>query len=204
MTSEEIIEALRKASRIGLTAAQAAEMIGIAANTARRRAKAAGFQFVNARRVLNQAIRDEQIVTKKKVEAKKAAQTYQKRIDDIKKKAAGIKCPIERKEMIYGAALLAFERRQHDDDRRPKPPCDVRPAVPSLQRKRSSGYNWQPVEIDGVRFASRTAAADALGVSRGELSSMISDRASPHRRMKLAYLINEYQDLPDQGQPSLG
>jgi len=125
MTSEEIIEALRKASRIGLTAAQAAEMIGISANTARRRAKAAGFQFVNARRVLNQAIRDEQIVTKKKVEAKKAAQTYQKRIDDIKKKAAGIKCPIERKEMIYGAALLAFERRQHDDDKRPKPPCDV-------------------------------------------------------------------------------
>jgi plasmid maintenance system antidote protein VapI len=193
MSSEDTTEALRKAAKIGLTAAQAAEMIGITANTARRKAKKAGFSFPNAHRLYNEAVRDDQILAKKKLDAEKARKNYRKRIEDIKKKAAEIECPRERREMIYGAALLAFEKKQADDGKRDKLPCDAPSPEARAKRKRYAGYNWQPLEIDGVRFPSRGSAAEALGVSRGELSAMISDRATPHRRQKLAYLLNEYR-----------
>ena len=193
MTSEETTEALRKAAKIGLTAAQAAEMVGITANTARRKAKQAGFSFPNAHRLYNQAVRDDQIIAKKKQEAEKAKKAYIKRIEAIKKKAAEIECPMERREMIYGAALLAFEKKQADDGKRDKLPCDAPSPEARAKRKRYAGYNWQPLEIDGVKFPSRSSAAEALGVSRGELSAMISDRATPHRRQKLAHLLNEYR-----------
>lgn len=199
MTSEETTEALRKAAKIGLTAAQAAEMVGITANTARRKAKQAGFSFPNAHRLYNQAVRDDQIIAKKKQEAANAKKkldakkAYIKRIEAIKKKAAEIECPRERREMIYGAALLAFEKKQADDGKRDKLPCDAPSPEARAKRKRYAGYNWQPLEIDGVKFPSRSSAAEALGVSRGELSAMISDRATPHRRQKLAHLLNEYR-----------
>ena len=199
MTSEETTEALRKAAKIGLTAAQAAEMIGITAPTARRKAKKAGFAFTPAIRGYPAAIRDEQIVTQKKADKKKAAQQYQKRIEAIKKEAAEISCPLERREMIYGAALLAFEKRQAANGNRPQLPCDRPEPAPKGRRKRNSGYNWQPVEVDGIKFDSRSCAADALGVTRSEFSAMLSENASPFRRAKLARLLNEYRGKPSRG-----
>ena len=50
-----------------------------------------------------------------------------------------------------------------------------------------------PIVIDGVKFRSRTAAAEALGLGRSGFSSMIHPKASEVRRKRLRELINEYK-----------
>ena len=186
-------ERLRKAAMLGMTAAEAARMVGLTAGTVRRKAKKAGFKFPNAHTVFNQAIRDQQIQNEAELEKQYARREFEERIRQIKYEADSVACPAERKEMIYGAALLAFEQKQHSDKLRPKLPCDTSASSYEAKAKRTyATRNWKPLDIKGVTFPSRTSAAMRLGVSRGELSAMISKDATPHRRRKLAYLLEEY------------
>jgi hypothetical protein len=88
---------------------------------------------------------------------------------------------------------MAFELKQASEGRRPKLPCHAPSPEALQQRRRRDVKNYKPLEIAGITFASRTCAAQALGVSRGEFSAMISPKGTPFRRQKLARMINEYK-----------
>jgi hypothetical protein len=130
-TSKEITEELRKAQKMGLTAAQAAAVVGVTLTYARRKAKKAGFVFVDASSAYWNAIRDtveaNKLVAKQKAAAareKKARKACRNRVEDVKRQLAEISSPHERYEFAYGAALLAFERRQVKENKRPELLCD--------------------------------------------------------------------------------
>jgi hypothetical protein len=83
--------------------------------------------------------------------------------------------------------------KQAAEGRRDKLPCHAPSPEALAQRRRRDVKNYKPLEIAGITFASRTCAAEALGVSRGEFSAMISDKATPFRRQKLARMLGEYK-----------
>jgi hypothetical protein len=188
----DMIETIRRGAKAGLTANQIAAMLDVVVTTVRRHAHRHGIPIAKAHLDNSPAIRDKQIkqlniaeAKRKKAEAKKLRQVAQ----DLAK----IANPQERKEALYGQALLAFEMKQAAEGRRPKLPCDVPSPEALAQRLRRDVKNHKPLEIAGITFPSRTSAAEALGVSRGEFSAMISPKATTFRRQKLARMLAEYK-----------
>ena len=106
---------------------------------------------------------------------------------------AKIANPQERKEALYGQALKVFEMKQAAEGRRPKLPGDAPSPETLAQRLRGDVKNYKPLETAGITFPSRTSAALALGVSRGEFSAMISPQATAFRRQKLASKLAAYK-----------
>ena len=188
----DMISTIRRGAEAGLTATQIAATLGVAPSTVRRHAHRHGIQIAKAQSDNSPAIRDKQIkqldiaeAKRKKAEAKKLMQ--------VASDLAKISNPQERKEALYGQALKVFEMKQAAEGRRPKLPCHAPSPETLAQRMRRDVKNYKPLEIAGITFPSRTSAAKALGVSRGELSAMISPKATDYRRKKLARMLVEYK-----------
>jgi len=189
----DMIKTIRRGAEAGLTANQIAATLDVVVTTVRRHAHRHGIQIAKAQLDNSPAIRDKQIKQLNIAEAKRK-KADKKRLKQVASDLAKISNPQERKEALYGQALMAFELKQAQEGRRPKLPCDAPSPETLAQRKRRKEVkNWKPLELAGITFASRTEAAEALGVSRGEFSAMISPRATPFRRQKLASKLAEYK-----------
>ena len=187
-----MIETIRRGAKAGLTASQIAATLDVVVTTVRRHAHKHGIALAKAQLDNSPAIRDKQIkqINAAAVARKKAEK---KRLMKVAQDLAKISNPQERKEALYGQALKAFEMKQAAEGRRPKLPCDAPSPETLAQRRRRDIKNYKPLEIAGITFASRTCAAEALGVSRGEFSAMISPKATDFRRQKLARMLGEYK-----------
>ena len=189
----DMIKTIRRGAEAGLTANQIAATLDVVVTTVRRHAHRHGIQIAKAQLDNSPAIRDKQIKQLNIAEAKRK-KADKKRLKQVASDLAKISNPQERKEALYGQALMAFELKQAQEGRRPKLPCDApSPETLAQRRRRKEVKNWKPLELAGITFASRTEAAEALGVSRGEFSAMISPRATPFRRQKLASKLAEYK-----------
>ena len=188
----DMIKPIRRGAEAGLTANQIAATLDVVVTTVRRHAHRHGIQIAKAQLDNSPAIRDKQI-KQINIAAAKRKKADKKRLKQVASDLAKISNPQERKEALYGQALLAFELKQSQEGRRPKLPCDAPSPEALEQRRRRDIKNYKPLEIAGITFASRTCAAEALGVSRGEFSAMISDKATPFRRQKLARMLGEYK-----------
>ena len=187
-----MIETIRRGANAGLTANQIAATLDVVVTTVRRHAHKHGILLAKAQLNNSPAIKDKQI---RQINMAAAARekAEKKRLIKVAQDLAKISNPQERKEALYGQAMLAFEIKQAAEKRRDKLPCQAASPEALAQRRRRSVKNYKPLEVAGVKFASRTCAAKALGVSRGEFSAMISDKATAFRRKKLARMINEYK-----------
>lgn len=189
----DMVETIRRGAEANLTATQIAATLDVAVTTVRRHAHRHGIQLAKARLANSPAIRDKQIKQLNIAEAKRK-KAEAKKLRQVASDLAKIANPQERKEALYGQALLAFEMKQAAEGRRPKLPCDAPSPETLAQRKRRKEVkNYKPLEIAGITFPSRTSAAQALGVSRGEFSAMISPKATTFRRQKLARMLGEYK-----------
>lgn len=189
----DMIKTIRRGAEAGLTASQIAATLDVVVTTVRRHAHRHGIQIAKAQLDNSPAIRDKQIRQLNIAEAKRK-KAEAKKLRQVASDLAKISNPQERKEALYGQALMAFELKQAQEGRRPKLPCDApSPETLAQRRRRKEVKNWKPLELAGITFASRTEAAEALGVSRGEFSAMISPRATPFRRQKLASKLAEYK-----------
>ena len=189
----DMIKTIRRGAEAGLTANQIAATLDVVVTTVRRHAHRHGIQIAKAQLNNSPAIRDKQIKQHNIAEAKRK-KAEAKKLMQVASDLAKISNPQERKEALYGQALKAFEMKQAAEGRRPKLPCDApSPETLAQRRRRKEVKNWKPLEIAGLTFASRTEAAAELGVSRGEFSAMISPRATPFRRQKLASKLAEYK-----------
>lgn len=188
----DMINTIRRGAEAGLTANQIAATLDVVVTTVRRHAHKHGIVLTAARLDNSPAIRDKQI-KRLNMAATKSKKAEDKRLRQIASDLAKISNPQIRKEALYGQALMAFELKQASDGRRPSLPCHA-PSPDALRKRlRRDVKNYKPLEIAGITFASRTSAAEALGVSRGEFSAMISPKATPFRRQKLARMLNEYK-----------
>ena len=188
----EMINTIRKGAEAGLTASQIAATLDVVVTTVRRHAHRHGIAIAKAQLNNSPAIRDKQIKQINIAEAKRKkaeAQKLRKVASDLSK----ISNPRERMEALYGQALMAFEKKQAQEGRRPRLPCEAPSPETMAQRMRRDAKNYKPLEIAGITFPSRTYAAAALGVSRGEFSAMISPKATDFRRQKLARMLAEYK-----------
>ena len=189
----DMINTIRRGAEAGLTAVQIAATLDVVVTTVRRHAHRHGIPIAKAQLDNSPAIRDKQIRQLNIAEAKRK-KAEAKKLRQVASDLAKIANPQERKEALYGQALKAFEMKQAAEGRRPKLPCDEPSPETLAQRKRRKEVkNWKPLELAGITFASRTEAAEALGVSRGEFSAMISPRATTFRRQKLASKLAEYK-----------
>ena len=189
----DMVNTIRRGAEAGLTATQIAATLDVVVTTVRRHAHRHGIQLAKAQLDNSPAIRDKQI-RQLNIAAAKRKKAEKKRLQQVASDLAKISNPQERKEALYGQALMAFELKQAREGRRPKLPCDApSPETLAQRRRRKEVKNWKPLELAGITFASRTEAAEALGVSRGEFSAMISPRATPFRRQKLASKLAEYK-----------
>ena len=189
----DMIKTIRRGAEAGLTASQIAATLDVVVTTVRRHAHRHGIQIAKAQLNNSPAIRDKQIKQHNIAEAKRK-KAEAKKLMQVASDLAKISNPQERKEALYGQALKAFEMKQAAEGRRPKLPCDApSPETLAQRRRRKEVKNWKPLELAGITFASRTEAAAELGVSRGEFSAMISPRATPFRRQKLASKLAEYK-----------
>ena len=188
----DMIETIRRGAKAGLTANQIAATLDVVVTTVRRHAYKHGIALAKAHLDNSPAIRDKQI---KQINLAAAARkkAEKKRLLKVAQDLARISNPQERKEALYGQALMAFELKQAAEGRRDKLPCHAPSPEALEQRRRRDIKNYKPLKIAGITFASRTCAAEALGVSRGEFSAMISDKATPFRRQKLARMLGEYK-----------
>ena len=190
----DMVDAIRRGAEAGLTAVQMASTFGVRDTTIRKHAQKHGIKIVRATSANSKAIRNEQI---KRMErsANRRKKSEEKRLKALADELARISNPQERKEALYGHALLAFEKRQVAKGIRPPLPYGVnnRPEAKKPQGPREPRSNVLPIVIDGVKFRSRTAAAEALGLGRSVFSSMIHPKASEVRRKRLRELINEYK-----------
>ena len=188
----DMIETIRRGAKAGLTASQIAATLDVVVTTVRRHAHKHGIALAKAQLDNSPAIRDKQI---KQLNLAAAARkkAEKKRLMQVAQDLAKISNPQERKEALYGQALMAFELKQAAEGRRPKLPCDVPSPEALAQRLRRDVKNHKPLKIAGITFPSRTSAAEALGVSRGEFSAMISPKATDFRRQKLARMLGEYK-----------
>lgn len=182
------VDHLRRLAEQGMTALEAAEVLGIADSTARRKAKRHGFKFRNARHVQHEKLRANN--EQRKQELFKAR--LRKNVDRVKKQMAHVTDPAIRREILYGQALLAFEKKQSRLNRRPDLPINESDGNDSVLLRKPVN-NYKPLEIHGVRFDSRTAAADALNISRPRLSSLISEDATYKQQDRLLELIQHYK-----------
>ena len=188
----DMIETIRRGAKAGLTANQIAATLDVVVTTVRRHAHRHGIAIAKAQLDNSPAIKDKQIRQLNISEAKRKS-AEKKRLQRIASDLSKISNPQERKEALYGQALMAFELKQAAEGRRDKLPCHAPSPEALAQRRRRDVKNYKPLEIAGITFASRTCAAEALGVSRGEFSAMISDKATPFRRQKLARMLGEYK-----------
>ena len=189
----DMINTIRRGAEANLTANQIAATLDVVVTTVRRHAHRHGIQIAKAQLNNSPAIRDKQIKQHNIAEAKRK-KAEAKKLMQVASDLAKISNPQERKEALYGQALKAFEMKQAAEGRRPKLPCDApSPETLAQRRRRKEVKNWKPLELAGITFASRTEAAAELGVSRGEFSAMISPRATPFRRQKLASKLAEYK-----------
>jgi hypothetical protein len=188
----DMINTIRRGAEAGLTAVQIAATLDVVVTTVRRHAHRHGIPIAKAQLDNSPAIKDKQIRQLNISEAKRKS-AEKKRLQRIASDLSKISNPQERKEALYGQALLAFEMKQAAEGRRDKLPCHAPSPEALAQRRRRDVKNYKPLEIAGITFASRTCAAEALGVSRGEFSAMISDKATPFRRQKLARMLGEYK-----------
>lgn len=188
----DMINTIRRGAEAGLTAAQIAATLDVVVTTVRRHAHRHGIPIAKAQLGNSPAIRDKQIRQIHVAEAKRKKAEAQK-LRQVASDLAKISNPQERKEALYGQALMAFEKKQAEEGRRPKLPCDAPSPETLAQRLRRDAKNYKPLEIAGLTFPSRTYAATVLGVSRGEFSAMISPKATPFRRQKLARMLGEYK-----------
>lgn len=188
----EMVETIRRGASAGLTANQIAATLDVVVTTVRRHAHKHGIVLTAARLDNSPAIRDKQI-KQLNIAAAQRKKAEAKRLRQVASDLAKISNPQERKEALYGQALMAFELKQASEGRRPKLPCHAPSPEALKQRRRRDVKNYKPLEIAGITFASRTCAAEALGVSRGEFSAMISPKATPFRRQKLARMLSEYK-----------
>jgi len=192
----DMINTIRRGAEAGLTATQIAATLDVVVTTVRRHAHRHGIQIAKAQLDNSPLIRDRQIRQINIAEAKRKkaeAKAEKKRLQQIASDLSKISNPAERKEALYGQALKAFEMKQAAEGRRPKLPCDAPSPETLAQRLRRDAKNYKPLEIAGITFPSRTYAAAALGVSRGEFSAMISPKATDFRRQKLARMLAEYK-----------
>ena len=188
-----MITMIRRGAEAGLTAAQIAATLDVVVTTVRRHAHRHGIPIAKARLKNSPAIRDKQIKQLDIAEAKLAT-AVAKKLRQVAQDLAKIADPQERKEALYGQVLKAFEMKQAAEGRRPELPCDAPSFEALAQRKRRKEVkNWKPLELAGITFASRTEAAEALGVSRGTFSAMISPKATDYRRQQLARMLGEYK-----------
>lgn len=192
LVDADMIATIRRGAEAGLTANQIAATLDVVVTTVRRHAHKHNISLAKAELANSPAIQDKQIKQLHLAEARKK-KSEAKRLRQVASDLAKISNPQERKEALYGQALLAFEQKQFEEGRREKLPCHAPSPETLAQRRRRDVHNWKPLEVAGVKFASRTCAAEALGVSRGEFSAMISDKATPFRRKKLARMLNEYK-----------
>ena len=188
----DMINTIRRGAEAGLTAVQIAATLDVVVTTVRRHAHRHGIPIAKAQLDNSPGIRDKQIRQINIAEAKRK-KAEKKRLQQIASDLLKISNPAERKEALYGQALKAFEMKQAAEGRRPKLPCDAPSPETLAQRLRRDAKNYKPLEIAGITFASRTSAAQALGVSRGEFSAMISPNATDFRRQKLARMLAEYK-----------
>jgi hypothetical protein len=188
----DMIKTIRRGAEAGLTASQIAATLDVVVTTVRRHAHRHGIQIAKAQLDNSPAIRDKQIKQLNIAEAKRKKAEAQK-LMKVASDLAKISNPQERKEALYGQALMAFEKKQAEEGRRPKLPCEAPSVETMAQRMRRDVKNHKPLEIAGITFPSRTSAAEALGVSRGEFSAMISPKATDFRRQKLARMLAEYK-----------
>jgi hypothetical protein len=188
----DMINTIRRGAEAGLTAAQIAATLDVVVTTVRRHAHRHGIPIAKAQLDNSPAIRDKQIRQLNIAEAKRKKAEAEK-LKKVAQDLAKIANPQERKEALYGQALKAFEMKQAAEGRRPKLPCDVPSPETLAQRLRRDAKNYKPLKIAGITFPSRTSAAQALGVSRGEFSAMISPKATDFRRQKLARMLGEYK-----------
>ena len=188
----EMINTIRRGAEAGLTAVQIDATLDVVVTTVRRHAHRHGIQLAKAQLDNSPAIRDKQIRQLNIAEAKRKKAEAAK-LKKVAQDLAKISNPQERKEALYGQALKAFEMKQAAEGRRPKLPCDAPSPETLAQRLRRDAKNYKPLEIAGVTFLSRTSAAQALGVSRGEFSAMISPKATDFRRKKLARMLGDYK-----------
>jgi hypothetical protein len=188
----DMIKTIRRGAEAGLTASQIAATLDVVVTTVRRHAHRHGIQIAKAQLDNSPAIRDKQIRQLNIAEAKRKKAEAQK-LMKVASDLAKISNPQERKEALYGQALKAFELKQSQEGRRPKLPCEAPSPETMAQRMRRDAKNYKPLEIAGLTFPSRTYAAAVLGVSRGEFSAMISPKATPFRRQKLARMLGEYK-----------
>lgn len=174
MTEEEAFDRISQLIKAGITNRQLARMVGVPVEVVLAYKRKRGSHKSATQVALIQR------KTKKSWES-------------ASKEIIGIPDPRERREAMYGQALMAFELKQAAEGRRDKLPCHA-PSPEALARcRRRDVKSYKPLEIAGITFASRTCAAEALGVSRGEFSAMISDKATPFRRQKLARMLGEYK-----------
>lgn len=188
----DMIAAISRGAQSGLTAIQIAAMLGVRDTTVRKHAKKHGIEIAKATSSNSNAIRNEQIKRMGRNE-KRRKQSKEKRLKALANKLSKISNPQERKEFTYGQALLAFERKQIALGLRPPPPCGASNKQEKSQTTRNPKSTLRPIVIDGVKFRSRTAAAEALGLGRSVFSSMIHPNASNLRRQRLRDLIDEYK-----------
>ena len=192
----DMINTIRRGAEAGLTAVQIAATLDVVVTTVRRHAHRHGIAIAKAQLNNSPAIQDKQIRMLNIAEAKRKkaeAKAEKKRLQQIASDLSKISNPAERKEALYGQALKAFELKQAAEGRRPKLPCDAPSPETLAQRLRRDAKNYKPLEIAGITFPSRTSAAQALGVSRGEFSAMISPKATDFRRQKLARMLGDYK-----------
>ena len=188
----DMINTIRRGAEANLTANQIAAMLDVVVTTVRRHAHRHGIQIAKAQLDNSPAIRDKQIRQLNIAEAKRKKAEAQK-LRQVASDLSKISNPQERKEALYGQALMAFELKQAQEGRRPRLPCEAPSPETMAQRMRRDAKNYKPLEIAGLTFPSRTYAAAVLGVSRGEFSAMISPKATPFRRQKLARMLGEYK-----------
>ena len=188
----DMIKTIRRGAEAGLTANQIAATLDVVVTTVRRHAHRHGIQIAKAQLDNSPAIRDKQIKQLNIAEAKRK-KAEAKKLRQVASDLAKISNPQERKEALYGQALMAFEMKQAAEGRRPKLPCEAPSPETMAQRMRRDAKNYKPLEIAGITFPSRTYAAAVLGVSRGEFSAMISPKATDFRRQKLARMLGEYK-----------
>ena len=188
----DMIKTIRRGAEAGLTANQIAATLDVVVTTVRRHAHRHGIQIAKAQLDNSPAIRDKQI-RQLNIAADKRKKVEKKRLQQVASDLSKISNPQERKEALYGQALMAFELKQAQEGRRPRLPCEAPSPETMAQRMRRDAKNYKPLEIAGLTFPSRTYAAAVLGVSRGEFSAMISPKATPFRRQKLARMLGEYK-----------
>lgn len=210
MNENRFIDTIRRAIKARISINQIAELHEVSPNTIRNIIRRedpslASDLKLNQTEMLRERGRAKRMAQMQAAEeraAKAAERARRRQLRRLKDDLEGVTDKDIRFEMTYATALIMFERKNAQEKRRPKLPCDFRAPKPDLVRKsvKHSHNSVKPLRVGGIHFRSRTEAAEMLGISRGRLTTLLSKDATARQKERLVELLDGYKEAVKEAQ----